>query len=45
MGQQHRVTVKRKRRKAYLERRRVTSKAPRLSTAKPRGKKTAAEAS
>jgi hypothetical protein len=42
MGQQHRVTAKRKRRKAYVERQRVAAKAPRLSTAKPRAKKSAA---
>ncbi len=45
MGQQHRVTVKRKRRQAYLERLRVkaaTASAPRRAPAKPRAKKTVA---
>jgi hypothetical protein len=46
MGQQHRVTVKRKRRKAYIERLRVkaaTASTARRSPAKPRAKKTAAQ--
>ena len=46
MGQQHRVTVKRKRRKAYNERLRVAAaaKAPRRApAAKTRAKKTTAE--
>ncbi len=45
MGQQHRVTVKRKRRQAYLERLRVkaaAASAPRRAPAKPRAKKTVA---
>jgi hypothetical protein len=42
MGQQHRVTAKRKRRKAYVERKRVAAKAPRPVPAKSRAKKTAA---
>jgi hypothetical protein len=42
MGQQHRVRAKRKRHKAYLERKRLAAKA-RRRTAKPRGKKAAAE--
>ncbi len=45
MGQQHRVTVKRKRRKAYNERQRVAAaaKAPRRApAAKTRAKKTTA---
>ena len=48
MGQQHRVTVKRKRRKAYIERQRViaAASAPRRAAAvKPRAKKTAEKAS
>jgi hypothetical protein len=45
MGQQHRVTVKRKRRKAYVERKRVLAKAPRPAAAKTRAKKTAASES
>jgi len=44
MGQQHRVVAKRKRRKAYLERKRVSANAPRRSNAKPRAKKAAAAA-
>jgi hypothetical protein len=43
MGQQHRVTVKRRRRKAYLERQKVAAaaRAPRrTATAKTRAKKT-----
>ena len=46
MGQQHRVTVKRKRRQAYLERLRVkaaAASAPRRAAAKTKGKKTVAE--
>ena len=42
MGQQHRVKAKRRRRKAYLERKRTAAKAPRRS-AKPRGKKASEE--
>jgi hypothetical protein len=42
MGQQHRVTAKRIRRKAYLERKRVAANAPRRPATKPRAKKTAA---
>jgi hypothetical protein len=45
MGQQHRVTVKRKRRKAYVERKRVAAKAPRRMGAKSRAKKSTAAAS
>jgi hypothetical protein len=41
MGQQHRVTVKRKRRKAYVERKRAAAKAPRRPAAKSRAKKPA----
>jgi hypothetical protein len=41
MGQQHRVTVKRKRRKAYIERKRAAAKAPRRPAAKSRAKKPA----
>jgi hypothetical protein len=44
MGQQHRVTVKRKRRKAYLERQRLAANAPRRAPAKSRAKKPAAAA-
>lgn len=45
MGQQHRVTVKRKRRQAYIERKRVAAKTPRRAPAKSRSKKTAPAAS
>jgi hypothetical protein len=41
MGQQHRVTAKRKRRKAYLERKHAAANAPRRPTAKSRTKKPA----
>jgi hypothetical protein len=49
MGQQHRVRVKRRRRAAYLERKKVAAKgaAPRRElpkTAKPKAKKQAAAA-
>ena len=46
MGQQHRVIVKRKRRKAYLERKRVAAavKPARRPAAKTRPKKTAENA-
>lgn len=47
MGQQHRVIVKRKRRKAYVERKRVAAavKTPRRPAAKTRAKKTTEAAS
>jgi len=41
MGQQHRVRVKRKRRKAYLQRKKATARAPRQTRAR---KKAAAPA-
>jgi len=44
MGQQHRVRAKRRRRKAYEERKRTAAAAQRRAAAKPRGKKTAPEA-
>jgi hypothetical protein len=44
MGQQHRVTVKRKRRKAYVERKRAAAKVPRPTAGKPRSKKPATAA-
>lgn len=47
MGQQHRVIVKRTRRKAYLERKRVAAaaKTPLRPATKVRAKKTAGKAS
>jgi hypothetical protein len=42
MGQQHRVKVKRKRRKAYVERKRAAAKAPRRPAVKSRSKKATA---
>jgi hypothetical protein len=45
MGQQHRVTAKRKRRKAYLERRRAAEKAPRRTAERSRAKKPVASGS
>jgi hypothetical protein len=39
MGQQHRVRVKRKRRKAYLKRKRVAFRGARRDPAKPKAKK------
>jgi len=42
MGQQHRVRAKRKRRKAYLERKRATVRATRREPAKSKPKKQAA---
>jgi hypothetical protein len=44
MGQQHRVKVKRQRRKAYLERKRTVARAPRRPATKARSKKAAAPA-
>jgi hypothetical protein len=41
MGQQLRVRTKRKRRKAYLERKKVAAKGPRRETRVSRQKKTA----
>ena len=39
MGQQHRVRAKRKRRRAYLERKKASFRATRREPAKPRAKK------
>jgi hypothetical protein len=39
MGQQHRVRTKRKRRLAYLERKKTAARAPRRETAKTKVKK------
>jgi len=44
MGQQHRVRSKRKRRKAYLRRKKTSIRATRREPAKPRGKKQAVPA-
>jgi hypothetical protein len=44
MGQQHRVRVKRKRRKAYLKRKKIASKATQRATPKARVKKQPAPA-
>ncbi len=44
MGQQHRVQTKRRRRKAYLQRKKATAKEPRREAPKARGKKQAAAA-
>jgi hypothetical protein len=45
MGQQHRVRVKRKRRLAYLERKKVSRRVARRETPKTKTKKQAAAAS
>jgi len=45
MGQQHRVRVKRKRRLAYLERKKVSRRSARRETPKTKAKKQAASAS
>jgi hypothetical protein len=39
MGQQHRVRIKRKRRKAYLKRKKIASKAAQRGAAKTKVKK------
>src|SRR6266403_168830 len=44
MGQQHRVRAKRKRRRAYLERKKASLKSARRETSKPKPKKQAAAA-
>ncbi len=42
MGQQHRVRSKRKRRKAYLERKKTAKRGPRREARAPKQKKAAA---
>jgi hypothetical protein len=44
MGQQHRVRTKRKRRRAYLQRKKAASKTPRREGSKGKAKKQAAAA-
>ncbi len=39
MGQQHRVRIKRKRRKAYLKRKKIASKATQRGAPKAKGRK------